>query len=207
MKGYLFLGWKHPELGFLADTSVQIAILDTKSPPFISLFRTFMHDKKDLLLEAPVTYKGLEDKVLKVESVEVAYIGGSDNCQRPVYHVYTSVYTNKMSQKDFNNLVGNYGQDQEVKLDKGETNEKNTGKHISTGVPKSVCPGSSGSTGKREKKTGSKKPRDSKKRSKTSQLTACTEHPTYKGIRKPKRTEKHPEGCPMCWEIYNAKNA
>lgn len=35
----------------------------------------------------------------------------------------------------------------------------------------------------------------------------CKEHPNYQAIRKPKSTEKHPNGCPDCWKTYNAKTA
>jgi hypothetical protein len=30
----------------------------------------------------------------------------------------------------------------------------------------------------------------------------CKNHPTYKGIRKPKQTNKFPKGCPECILIY-----
>ena len=38
-------------------------------------------------------------------------------------------------------------------------------------------------------------------------LDKCTKHPKYKGIHQPRSTEKHPEGCKECWNIYLAMNA
>jgi hypothetical protein len=35
---------------------------------------------------------------------------------------------------------------------------------------------------------------------------ACTIHPAYSGVRKPKSTDKLPGGCSDCWKIYNEKN-
>ena len=30
----------------------------------------------------------------------------------------------------------------------------------------------------------------------------CKEHPRYAAMRKPVKTQKHPDGCPVCWGIW-----
>jgi hypothetical protein len=31
----------------------------------------------------------------------------------------------------------------------------------------------------------------------------CKEHPRYAANRKPVKTQKHPDGCPICWAVWN----
>jgi hypothetical protein len=33
-------------------------------------------------------------------------------------------------------------------------------------------------------------------------MKACKKHPTYKAMRKPRQTSKHPLGCGHCWQLY-----
>lgn len=37
--------------------------------------------------------------------------------------------------------------------------------------------------------------------------TKCHEHPKYKAIFAPRATKKHPQGCTLCWAIYETKIA
>jgi hypothetical protein len=32
----------------------------------------------------------------------------------------------------------------------------------------------------------------------------CREHPRYVATRKPTKTQKHPDGCPTCWGVWEA---
>lgn len=34
-------------------------------------------------------------------------------------------------------------------------------------------------------------------------MNSCKKHKKYKAIRKPVSTEKHPDGCKDCWDVYN----
>lgn len=31
----------------------------------------------------------------------------------------------------------------------------------------------------------------------------CKEHPRYTATRKPVKTQKHPDGCPICWAVWD----
>jgi len=37
-------------------------------------------------------------------------------------------------------------------------------------------------------------------------ITKCKLHPKYKAIRPPRNTDKHPEGCIICWGLFVVKN-
>ncbi len=32
----------------------------------------------------------------------------------------------------------------------------------------------------------------------------CKEHPRYTATRKPVKTQKHPDGCPICWAVWDS---
>lgn len=38
-------------------------------------------------------------------------------------------------------------------------------------------------------------------------MLKCTNHPKYKDIKPPRKTEKYPKGCPTCWWIYSNRKA
>jgi hypothetical protein len=51
-----------------------------------------------------------------------------------------------------------------------------------------------------------KKKTKQKKQDKFEPIKKCGTHPKYTGKRKPKRTKKYPNGCPVCWKIYEEKH-
>ena len=38
-------------------------------------------------------------------------------------------------------------------------------------------------------------------------MVKCKKHPKYKGVKSPRKTKKHPKGCPGCWQVYMNKSS